>query len=46
MLPIEYKTPKNDGFVTVIRRKRGKAFEVGGGKVTPEGGTKWGLSGD
>ncbi|MBU0908220.1 MAG: hypothetical protein KKA54_20115 [Proteobacteria bacterium] len=33
-----------DGFVAVIRRKAGKAFEVVGGKITPEvteqGGTK------
>jgi len=25
-----------DGFVTVIRRKAGKAFETVGGKITPE----------
>jgi len=39
-----------DGFVTVIRRKPGKAFEAVGGKVTPEVieqvGTKSGLSRD
>ncbi|MFZ5759248.1 MAG: ATP-binding protein [Thermodesulfobacteriota bacterium] len=37
-----------DGFVTVIRRKPGKAFEAVGGKVAPEVleqvGTKSGLS--
>jgi ATP-dependent DNA helicase RecG len=33
-----------DGFVTVIRRKAGKAFEAVGGKVTPEVGTKLALS--
>ncbi|MHB1350281.1 MAG: Fic family protein [Desulfobulbaceae bacterium] len=41
---IEYKAPKNDGFVTVIRRKPGKAFEAVGGKVTLEVGTKLALS--
>jgi len=35
-----------DGFVTVIRRKPGKAFEAVGGKFTPEAGTKSGLSQD
>ena len=29
-----------DGFVIVIRRKAGKAFEAVGGKITPEVGTK------
>lgn len=33
-----------DGFVTVIRRKSGKAFEAVGGKVAPEVGTKSALS--
>jgi predicted HTH transcriptional regulator len=33
-----------DGFVTVIRRKPGKAFEAVGGKVAPEVGTKLALS--
>jgi len=28
------------GFVTVICRKAGKAFETVGGKITPEVGTK------
>lgn len=44
ILSIEYKTPKNDCFVTVIRRKPGKAFEAVGGKVTPEVSTKLALS--
>ncbi|OKY73995.1 MAG: hypothetical protein BM485_16215 [Desulfobulbaceae bacterium DB1] len=33
-----------DGFVSVIRRKPGKAFEAVGGKITPEVGTKLALS--
>ena len=33
-----------DGFVSVIRRKAGKAFEAVGGKITPEVGTKLALS--
>ena len=35
-----------DGFVTVIRRKPGKAFEAVGGKVTEQVGTRSGLSRD
>ncbi|MFZ5759851.1 MAG: Fic family protein [Thermodesulfobacteriota bacterium] len=33
-----------DGFVSIIRRKAGKAFEAVGGKITPEVGTRLGLS--
>ncbi|MFZ5771468.1 MAG: Fic family protein [Thermodesulfobacteriota bacterium] len=33
-----------DGFVSVIRRKAGKAFEAVGGKIIPEVGTKLALN--
>jgi predicted HTH transcriptional regulator len=29
-----------DGFVSIIRRKAGKAFEAVGGKIPPEVGTR------